>query len=153
MALEEDSMRLKYLALPAIVVCILMPAPAAHAQISFGVLIGGGYPDQPPLPPVCSYGYYDYAPYSCAPYGYYGPQWFDGGVFIGAGPWYHQGWGYGDGWEHNQGGWGHDRGGWGGGRGYIGNGFHGGGGGFHGGFHGGGDFHGGGGGFHGGGHR
>ena len=28
-------------------------------------------------------------PYSCAPYGYYGPDWFTGGVFIGAGPWYH----------------------------------------------------------------
>ena len=42
--------------------------------------------------PVCSYGYYGYAPYACAPYGYYGPSWFSGGLFIGAGPWYH-GWG------------------------------------------------------------
>ena len=25
---------------------------------------------------------------SC-PYGYYGPEWFTGGVFIGAGPWFH----------------------------------------------------------------
>jgi len=40
-------------------------------------------------PPVCPYGYFDYAPYACAPYGYYGPSWFSGGVFIGAGPWYH----------------------------------------------------------------
>ncbi|MGB8113291.1 MAG: hypothetical protein WCF22_05940, partial [Candidatus Sulfotelmatobacter sp.] len=24
-----------------------------------------------------------------APYGYYGPDWFVGGVFIGAGPWFH----------------------------------------------------------------
>jgi len=40
-------------------------------------------------PPVCPYGYYDYAPYQCAPYGYYGPEWFPGGVFIGAGPWFH----------------------------------------------------------------
>lgn len=39
--------------------------------------------------PVCPYGYYDYAPYACAPYGYYGPEWFVGGVFIGAGPWFH----------------------------------------------------------------
>lgn len=39
--------------------------------------------------PVCPYGYYDYAPYSCSPYGYYGPDWFSGGVFIGAGPWFH----------------------------------------------------------------
>ena len=44
-------------------------------------------------------------PYACAPYGYYGPDWFAGGVFIGAGPWY--GWGRPWGW----GGWG--RGGWG----------------------------------------
>lgn len=39
--------------------------------------------------PVCPYGYYDYAPYNCSPYGYYGPDWFSGGVFIGAGPWFH----------------------------------------------------------------
>jgi hypothetical protein len=39
--------------------------------------------------PVCPYGYYDVAPYNCAPYGYYGPEWFSGGVFIGAGPWFH----------------------------------------------------------------
>ena len=41
------------------------------------------------LEPACPYGYYDYAPYACAPYGYYGPEWFGGGVFIGAGPWFH----------------------------------------------------------------
>ena len=39
--------------------------------------------------PECPYGYYDVPPYSCAPYGYYGPEWFTGGIFIGAGPWYH----------------------------------------------------------------
>jgi hypothetical protein len=39
--------------------------------------------------PNCPYGYYDTAPYGCAPYGYYGPEWFSGGVFIGAGPWFH----------------------------------------------------------------
>jgi hypothetical protein len=39
--------------------------------------------------PVCPYGYYDTPPYTCAPYGYYGPEWFTGGVFIGAGPWFH----------------------------------------------------------------
>jgi hypothetical protein len=39
--------------------------------------------------PVCPYGYYEFAPYNCAPDGYYGPEWFAGGVFIGAGPWYH----------------------------------------------------------------
>ena len=26
---------------------------------------------------------------NCAPYGYYGPEWFNGGIFIGAGPWFH----------------------------------------------------------------
>jgi hypothetical protein len=40
-------------------------------------------------PPVCPYGYYEAPPYDCAPDGYYGPEWFSGGVFIGAGPWYH----------------------------------------------------------------
>jgi len=39
--------------------------------------------------PACPYGYYDYAPYTCAPYGYYGPEWFSGGIFMGAGPWFH----------------------------------------------------------------
>jgi len=39
--------------------------------------------------PICPYGYYDYAPYNCAPDGYYGPEWFVGGVFIGAGDWFH----------------------------------------------------------------
>jgi hypothetical protein len=53
----------------------------AHAQIAVGVNIG---PE-----PVCPYGYYDYAPYPCAPYGYYGPEFFNGGVFVGVGPWFH----------------------------------------------------------------
>jgi hypothetical protein len=39
--------------------------------------------------PVCPYGYFDYEPYDCAPYGYYGPDWFAGGIFVGAGPWFH----------------------------------------------------------------
>jgi hypothetical protein len=54
----------------------------APAQVSIGVGIGA---------PDCPYGYFDYAPYACAPYGYYGPEWFLNGVFIGAGPWYHGG--------------------------------------------------------------
>ncbi len=41
------------------------------------------------LEPSCPYGYYDYVPYTCAPYGYYGPEWFVDGVFVGAGPWFH----------------------------------------------------------------
>lgn len=47
-------------------------------------------------PPVCSYGYYDYAPYACAPTGFYGPGYFYNGVFLGVGPW--ASWGYGHGW-------------------------------------------------------
>ena len=39
--------------------------------------------------PECPYGYFAAPPYDCAPYGYYGPEWFNGGVFIGAGPWFH----------------------------------------------------------------
>jgi hypothetical protein len=50
-------------------------------QVSAGVGIAPDAPD-------CPYGYYDYAPYDCSPYGYYGPDWFIGGAFIGAGPWY-----------------------------------------------------------------
>ncbi|MGO8817603.1 MAG: hypothetical protein ACLQVG_23400 [Terriglobia bacterium] len=65
----------------------LMVAPYAHAQ-RIGVAIGVG-PAYVEAPPVCTYGYYSYYPYACAPYGYYGPSWFSGGVFIGAGPWFH----------------------------------------------------------------
>lgn len=38
--------------------------------------------------PDCPYGYYDGTPYDCAPYAYYGPEWFKDGAFIGAGPWF-----------------------------------------------------------------
>jgi len=41
------------------------------------------------LAPDCPYGSYDTAPYGCAPTGYYGPEWFNGDGFIGAGPWFH----------------------------------------------------------------
>jgi hypothetical protein len=58
--------------------CFAALVPAT-AQV--GVNIG--------LAPACPYGYYDAAPYGCAPSGYYGPEWFTGGVFIGAGPWFH----------------------------------------------------------------
>ena len=53
--------------------------PKSQAQVN--VEIG--------VAPECPYGYYDAAPYGCAPYGYYGPEWFTGGVFVGAGPWFH----------------------------------------------------------------
>jgi hypothetical protein len=53
--------------------------PRAQAQVAINIGVA----------PQCPYGYYDGAPYGCAPYGYYGPEWFSGGVFIGAGPWFH----------------------------------------------------------------
>ena len=54
-------------------------ATKADAQVSVNIGVA----------PECPYGYYDVAPYSCAPAGYYGPEWFSGGIFIGAGPWFH----------------------------------------------------------------
>jgi len=59
---------------------VLMLAGCGPARVSVG--FAGG-------PPVCPYGYYEVAPYNCAPDGYYGPEWFNSGIFIGAGPWYH----------------------------------------------------------------
>ena len=58
---------------------IAASAPRAQAQVSIGIGVA----------PVCPYGYYDVPPYQCAPYGYYGPEWFTNRVFIGAGPWFH----------------------------------------------------------------
>ena len=70
----------KYLTLTALAGSLLLvTTPRTNAQIS--VNIGPA--------PVCPYGYYAAVPYRCAPYGYYGPEWFNGGIFIGAGPWYH----------------------------------------------------------------
>ena len=64
-------------------------APAAKAQISINIGVQ----------PVCTWGYYDYAPYACAPSGFYGSGYFYNGIFLGMGPW--AGWGYGHGWgEH-----------------------------------------------------
>ncbi len=54
-------------------------APKGEAQVAVDVGVA----------PDCPYGYYDVAPYNCAPAGYYGPEWFNGGIFIGAGPWFH----------------------------------------------------------------
>lgn len=102
-------------------------ARPANAQISVAIGIGPvvGYPAPVAVygPPSCEWGYYPYYPYACVPYGYYGPDWFSDGVFIGAGPWF-QGW-YGRpwGWGYNRigfygwGGWydhdgWYDRGGW-----------------------------------------
>ena len=64
-------------------------------SVGFSLFIAGcGYPRAQVAvglgpPPVCPYGYYEAPPYNCAPDGYYGPEWFSGGLFIGAGPWYH----------------------------------------------------------------
>ena len=69
----------KAVALCVVSAVLLSPAALAPAQVSIGI----------GLAPVCPYGYYDYAPYNCSPYGYYGPDWFVGGVFIGSGPWFH----------------------------------------------------------------
>ena len=58
-----------------------LAAPAHQASAQVSVNIGAA--------PACPYGYYEAPPYNCAPDGYYGPDWFSGGVFIGAGPWFH----------------------------------------------------------------
>ncbi|HWE49664.1 MAG TPA: hypothetical protein VG273_07745 [Bryobacteraceae bacterium] len=60
--------------------CGMLLSGCARGHIAVGAAIGA---------PVCPYGYYETSPYGCAPDGYYGPEWFPGGVFIGAGPWYH----------------------------------------------------------------
>ena len=74
----------KFVLLSAVVgTCLMATAPKAEAQVSVGVDIGAA--------PECPYGYYDVPPYACAPAGYYGPEWFNGGIFIGAGPWFHGG--------------------------------------------------------------
>jgi hypothetical protein len=59
--------------------CLAAATPAVKAQVAINIGIA----------PACPYGYYDYTPYRCAPYGYYGREWFNGGAFIGAGPWFH----------------------------------------------------------------
>ena len=65
-------------ALTAIGLTTIAPEKAV-AQV--GVEVG--------VAPECPYGYYDVPPYACAPAGYYGPEWFTDGIFIGAGPWFH----------------------------------------------------------------
>lgn len=82
---------MKYLRYITLLALLTLPVAYSHAGVVVGVGVG-------PVgvvagAPVCSYGYYPDYPYACAPYGYYGPSWFSGGVFIGAGPWYH-GWGH-----------------------------------------------------------
>jgi len=69
----------RLIAVPVLaIICLAGANTQAAAQISINIGVA----------PVCPYGYFNYAPYQCAPFGYYGPQWFTGGVFIGAGPWF-----------------------------------------------------------------
>ena len=68
-----------FLVLAAAGIGFTAATPKAEAQVN--VQIG--------VAPDCPYGYYDSSPYNCAPAGYYGPEWFNGEVFIGAGPWFH----------------------------------------------------------------
>src|ERR1700684_4313518 len=56
----------KVLAFSTLAIALLSSSSMGPAQI--GVSVG--------VEPVC-------------PYGYYGPDWFNGGVFFGAGPWFH----------------------------------------------------------------
>lgn len=69
----------KVLALSVLTIALLGSPSLGSAQVDVSVGVA----------PVCPYGYFDYAPYDCSPYGYYGPDWFAGGVFVGAGPWFH----------------------------------------------------------------
>jgi len=67
----------KFLALAAVAgIFLVATAPKAQAQVAVEVGVA----------PDCPYGYYDYAPYNCVPDGYYGSEWFNGGVFVGVGP-------------------------------------------------------------------
>jgi hypothetical protein len=70
---------LKLLAATAITAgCLTALLPTAEAQVAISIGVA----------PECPYGYYDESPYGCAPAGYYGPEWFNGGIFVGAGPWF-----------------------------------------------------------------
>jgi hypothetical protein len=72
--------RFKFVVLAAVAGgCFAVAVPTVEAQVSVNIGIA----------PQCPYGYYDAAPYGCSPAGYYGPEWFSGGVFVGAGPWFH----------------------------------------------------------------
>ena len=74
--------KLTLLALAAVAgIGFTVMTPKAEAQVSLNLNLGAA--------PECPYGYYDTTPYGCAPSGYYGPEWFAGGEFTGAGPWFH----------------------------------------------------------------
>ncbi len=66
----------KALALAAVAGALWMASPVkAAAELSLEIGVA----------PDCPYGYYDYAPYSCVPDGYYGPEcfWARGRGFTG----------------------------------------------------------------------
>ena len=89
---------LKYVGLSAALVGILFltAGGARAAQVAVGVRVRPvGLAIGPE--PVCAWGYYPYYPYACAPAGYWGPNYFVGGIFVGAGPWF-RGWGHPYGW-------------------------------------------------------
>lgn len=81
LTMEDNLMnRFRIVALAAVAgICFAAATPSTQAQV--GVEIG--------VAPDCPYGYYDVAPYNCAPTGYYGPEWFTTDGFIGVGPWFH----------------------------------------------------------------
>ena len=74
----------RYFVLPAAAaVCFCLPSKSqAQTQVTTTTT------ETTTTGPNCPYGYYAYAPYHCAPRGYYGPEWFRNGRFIGAGPYY-----------------------------------------------------------------
>ncbi|MGB9405966.1 MAG: hypothetical protein WCA89_00415, partial [Terracidiphilus sp.] len=108
-------MRRFWLVLFAMLLAVPFAATAKAQDVEEDVGVGPALVPAPMVygPPVCDWGYYSYYPYACAPYGYYGPGWFNDGLFIGVGPWWGWGWGggwygrgaWGRGWGH--GGWGH----------------------------------------------
>jgi hypothetical protein len=78
----EKKMTVKF-TLPALIALAAFSLSAAALKSAAQEPAGTG------TAPDCPYGYFDRAPYACAPYGYYGPEWFAKGAFIGAGPWFH----------------------------------------------------------------
>src|SRR5579863_4518819 len=120
-------MKKLWLVVLAMLVVLPFAAVPASAQVDIGVGIGPAVvaPDYAYAgPPDCEWGYYNYYPYACAPYGYYGADWFYDGLFVGVGPWYHWGYyghpgyylrggfGYRGGYGYGRGGYGYGRGGY-----------------------------------------
>src|SRR5664280_852537 len=85
---HKFALRSLLLAGTATLLAVLALAPKVSAEVVISI-----------NQPVCSYGYYSYSPYACAPSGFYGPGYFYNGIFLGMGPWAN--WGYSHGWgEH-----------------------------------------------------